>query len=213
MKMVGLDRNTVYEWYRKFRSIASEVILENSESVWGSGKMGGPGVMVWIDESKFGKRKNGRGRRAKGPWVLGILSSGEGEIGRIIIIPVPDRRADTLIPIIERHVARGSTIVTDEWRAYSSLCRRGYRHLKVNHSLEFVDGGTGLHTQNIEVEWRHLKAQLGKCGIRANLEYYADHLCEYAYRKCLRHKYADKDPFKVFLSHIGVVRVAENTGN
>ncbi len=31
------------------------------------------------------------------------------------------RNRDTLRPIIERHVAGGTTVVSDEWRAYSNL--------------------------------------------------------------------------------------------
>ena len=34
-------------------------------------KIGGPGKVVEIDESKFGKRKFHRGRRADDVWVLG----------------------------------------------------------------------------------------------------------------------------------------------
>ena len=34
-------------------------------------KIGGPGHVIEIDESKFGKRKFNRGRRVDGCWVLG----------------------------------------------------------------------------------------------------------------------------------------------
>jgi hypothetical protein len=38
-----------------------------------SGKIGGPGTIVEMDESKFGKRKYNRGRRVVGKWVLGKI--------------------------------------------------------------------------------------------------------------------------------------------
>ena len=34
-------------------------------------KIGGPGIVVELDESKFGKRKDNRGKKVKGAWVFG----------------------------------------------------------------------------------------------------------------------------------------------
>ena len=43
-------------------------ILElNSEQIWG------PGQIIKIDESKFGKGKYHRGKRVEGVWVLKVL--------------------------------------------------------------------------------------------------------------------------------------------
>ncbi|KFM64325.1 hypothetical protein X975_23757, partial [Stegodyphus mimosarum] len=39
------------------------------------------------------------------------------------IRPRKNRSAETLIPIIKKNVADGSTIITDEWQAYSFLAR------------------------------------------------------------------------------------------
>ena len=41
--------------------------------------IGGPGVEVEIDESKFGKRKYNRGRQVEGHWVFGGVERVTGE--------------------------------------------------------------------------------------------------------------------------------------
>jgi hypothetical protein len=59
-------------------------------------RTGGPNKTVEIDESKFGQRKY-RGHPVEGKWVFGSI---ERESGQTFLVPVPDRTADTLIPII-----------------------------------------------------------------------------------------------------------------
>ena len=60
---------------------------------------------------------------------------------------VDKRNAETLIPIIQRHVLPGTEIASDEWRAYSKLRELGYIHYTVNHSKNFVDPLTKRHFQ------------------------------------------------------------------
>jgi len=57
----------------------------------------------------------------------------------------------TLLPIIEREVEIGTTIHSDQWRAYSSLKDHGFIHQTVNHSENFIDPNTGAHTQTIVI--------------------------------------------------------------
>ena len=69
---------------------------------------------------------------------------------------VPDRTAATLLPIIQAHVLPGTIIHSDMWSAYRrvqslpNVASRG----TVNHSVEFVNSVTGVHTQNIGTELR-----------------------------------------------------------
>lgn len=48
---VGLAHQTVVDWGSFCREVAIDVVFEHSEPI------GGPGIVVEIDESKFGKRK------------------------------------------------------------------------------------------------------------------------------------------------------------
>ena len=65
--------------------------------------------------------------------------------------------ANTLIPLIEKHVVEGTTIITDLWGDYNSLHELEFNHLTVNLSLNIVDPHTYAHTQNIESSWRPFK--------------------------------------------------------
>ena len=80
-------------------------------------------------------------------WVFGLCdTSFEPALGYMEL--VPDRRAGTLLPIIQAHVQPGTVIVSDEWRAYSNVGQlpNVAAHRTVNHSLNFV-GPTGIHTK------------------------------------------------------------------
>ncbi len=117
-------------------------------------KLGGPGVIVEIDESKFGKRKYHRGHHVEGQWVFGGYERGTG---RTFMVPVEDRSTDTLLPVIKEWILPGTTIYSDCWRAYNCLDTEGFQHLTVNHSLHFKDPETGTHTNAIESSWRAAK--------------------------------------------------------
>jgi hypothetical protein len=75
---------------------------------------------VEIDESLFGRRvKHHRGEpRGTRVWIVGIV---ERETNFLKLFPVDKRDAATLIPLIQQHVAAGSIVLTDGWRAYRQL--------------------------------------------------------------------------------------------
>ena len=63
--------------------------------------IGGEGIIVEIDESKFGKRKYNRGHRVEGVWVVGGVEITPER--RMFAVSVQDRSADTLRDIIQEH--------------------------------------------------------------------------------------------------------------
>ena len=75
---------------------------------------------------------------------------------------VNDRTAATLLPIIEDHTHNGTIIWSDSWAAYNNIQQLPtvQNHDTVNHSLEFVDCQTGVHTNHIESYWNRVKIKL-----------------------------------------------------
>ena len=127
-----LSRETVADWLSYCREICLEIVARETPKL-----IGGPGLTVEVDESKFGRRKYNKGRLVEGQWVLGGICR---ETKDVFLAVCPDNKRDapTLLDIIERHVTKSSTIVTDCWRAYDSLDQDGWDHLTVNHEYNFV---------------------------------------------------------------------------
>jgi len=78
----------------------------------------------------------------------------EGEIRAKV---VPDVKRKTLWGPIGQHVAPGSAVYTDPYRAYSGLDGM-YAHKTVDHAVRYVDGRA--HTNGLENFWSLLKRGL-----------------------------------------------------
>lgn len=188
---LGDNNETITDWNTYIREVLYEA-LNNAPA------MGGPGQVVEIDESHFGGwGKYGRGRvlagqaiepRARnygdaviGPWVFGLAWKRPNGKVELRMFHVLRRNRDTLIPIIQRHVAPHTQIWSDEWRAYRTLAqlpRQNYQHHTVNHSDWFVDPITGVNTQLIESCWSHVKPvirmKMGQCHVHMMPGYLAE---------------------------------------
>ena len=76
---------------------------------------------------------------------------------------MPNRNRATLLPIIEEFVVPGSTIHSDQWRAYVGGAIDAipvippYIHHSVNHTNHFVDPNNHACTNNVECFWKNLK--------------------------------------------------------
>lgn len=181
--LTGRGSHTIVDWYSLCRDVPAELFKKRT-------KMGGPGVVVQIDECLLrGKRKFNRGRylgrdepaeeldeddideediftprnygtRLEGPWVFGLCEKRNVGVIEARYFVVLRRDRETLIPIIQNEVESKSIIHSDEWRAYHSLNTLGYTHETVNHSEFFIDPSTGAHTQRIESLWGGLKQKI-----------------------------------------------------
>ena len=151
---------------------------------------------VEIDESKFGKRKYHRGHKVEGQWVFGGWEKYNKQ--KIFMIPVHNRKATTLLPLIKKWIAPGSIIHSDCWKAYTDITKIGYTHVTVNHSKEFVSRDNAACTNAIESDWRHAKVHMPSYG--THLGDHAGYLTEFMWRQ----KHYDHDKFMTLIKDINM---------
>ena len=143
----------VYQWFREVCSTK----LVNTPII-----LGGRNVTVQIEESLFRhKPKYHRGRSPSSEqWVFGLVdTSSSPSLGYMEL--VPRRDAQTLLPILQAHTHPGTTIYSDQWRAYNTVVQLPTvsSHSTVNPIINFVDHTTGVHTQNVESYWNTYNSQ------------------------------------------------------
>ena len=70
------------------------------------------------------------GRQLPQQWVFGSMSRNTRES---FMLAVNDRSAETLMPLITQYILPGTTIMSDQWRAYNGIAAAagmGYTHEK-----------------------------------------------------------------------------------
>lgn len=162
-------------------------LAQRIRETWMASFNGDMGNIVEIDETYIGgkeknnhnskKLKSGRGADCK-KAVMGIL----GRNSRVIAMPIDSTDRETLHGVINAAVNKGSTVYTDEWRAYNGM--QGYYHHSVCISVgEYVrDQANGL-----ENFWSLLKR--GYNGIYHHMN--PKHLHRYINEFSFRHNTAD----------------------
>jgi transposase-like protein len=86
-----------------------------------------------------------------GQWVFGGVEHKEdgGATSRCFLTVMPDRTKETLLNVIQEYIEDRTTIYSDCWKSYDCLQDEGYEHWKVNHSVNYKDPITGVHTNTI----------------------------------------------------------------
>lgn len=138
----------------------------------------------------------GRGRMAGGwkrkKWVFGMLAVSHHHGRRKPILRLVERRSRRhLVPLIAHHVRLGSTVISDEWRAYRILSALGYKHHTVNHSRWYVDPETRAHTQHLERGWRSYKEQIWRLRGNRTDSLLSDHLSVIEWNEWLAKKHCE----------------------
>jgi transposase len=146
--LVGINYHTAHLFYHKLRVLIADKMVDE-EPFDGE---------IELDESYFGgvrKGKRGRGAAGKVP-VFGLLKRG----GKVYAAMVDDTKANTLMPVIRRKIQPDSIVYTDSYRSYNVLDVSEFKHYRINHSTDFVDGHK--HINGIENFWNQSKRVLRK---------------------------------------------------
>ena len=144
--LLGLNVDTVSIAFATLRGFIT-IHLEQNPIM-----LGGFAKELQIDESCWshtGKYHKGKARSKKPVWVFGIVDTTVRPcVGYMEIVSHRDKK--TLYPILQKRCIPGSRIYSDEWAAYRKVYEElGFDHETVNHSKNFVNPLTGVHTQAI----------------------------------------------------------------
>lgn len=107
-----LSRETVADHFSFCREVCMVALDQHFEN---EGQIGGPEEIIDIDKCKIGRRKYERGRIVEGSWILGMIHRGHPHNYRLEIYPNNQRDQNTLLSLIQKHLASGTEIQTDSW--------------------------------------------------------------------------------------------------
>jgi transposase-like protein len=183
-----------------------------------SGKIGGPGSEVEVDETFIGgkARNMHRSKRARvitgtggkdKTVVMGMLERG----GNVRAVVVENRRRTELHKQVREHVEAGAALYSDELKSYEGLSAE-YEHAVINHAVEYVNGN--IHTNGMENFWSLLKRGLHGTYVSVEPFHLFRYIDEQAFRYNNRKNMSDADRFDLAVSQIVGKRLtyAEVTG-
>lgn len=193
----GVSESTVTNIFTTMRNACEKFLMDGDIE-----PVGGPGHVLEIDETLVSRRKYNKGRVVKENWLFGGIDRVTNEIFAFL---VDDRRANTLLEVIEECILPGTTIISDEWASYKRLhtdkkFSNKCQHRTINHSMHFVDpSDKSINTQKIERLWRSIKRfkEQGVPGDKLKLQ---AKLCEMVLRQ--KHQLDEHNSFAWFMLYL-----------
>jgi len=132
---VGIQRilgigsyRTAWTWLHKFRRL---MVFPNRTKLKGS---------VEVDETLVGGKKSGkRGRGAEGKRLVAIAIEVKIKgTGRVRMAVIKDASKKSLKKFITDNIEEGSIVITDGWKGYNGIDKKGYQH-KIENETKLID--------------------------------------------------------------------------
>lgn len=169
-KNIGITQKSTWHAQSKIR----EIMFQDNLKLSGT---------IEVDEafvSKGNKWTRWGGISTRKEPILGLIQRG----GPVVLLTIPDRTKESIIPIIQKYCQEGSTIYTDGYYGYKNLI--GFSHDFVQHNTrEYVRGK--VHTNNIENIWSQLKKSIRNAHHQISAKHIQQYLNEAAFRFNHRH--------------------------
>ncbi len=120
---------TAWSWLHKFRRL---MVFPGRNKL--SGK-------IEVDETFVGGKKSGKkGRGAEGKSIVVIaVEILEKGTGRIRMSIVSDASKKSLTKFINENIEKGSKLITDGWKGYTGISKKGFQHEIVNKTKILED--------------------------------------------------------------------------
>ena len=162
--------------------------------------------MVEIDETYIGgKRKNKHVSKRKNNGASGWFRDEKTAVigiverqGKVISFPVSSAIKSEVEPHINKHVVKGSRVITDESPIYREV-KENYNHTTINHAAkQYVVGD--VHTNTIEGYWSLLKRGLFGIYHQVSPKHLHRYCNEFSYRYNTRKDFEDERFYDVILN-------------
>lgn len=199
MRTIGVTQKTAWFMLHRLR----KAMQDDSTRLFGK---------IEMDEcyigGKSGNRHRGKragfGRSLDKTPVFGAVERG----GRVLARVVPDAKASTLVPIIEKHILPRATIYTDSFPTYDGLRWMGkdHKHEVIDHSSKVYVRGQ-VHTNTIENFWSVLKRTLGGTYISVRKRHLHAYVAEQVFRFNHRKQKCEETRFWAVLNRTVGIRL------
>jgi len=154
--------------------------------------IGGKARNMHLSERK--RRITGTGVKDK-TVVFGLLERGQ----QVRAMVVPNRKRETVQPLIRKHVQAGAALYSDEMMGYQGLAT-DYAHKVVDHAVEYVDGR--VHTNGMENFWSLLKRGIAGTYVSVEPFHLFRYLDEQMFRYNNRKDLNDAGRFEMVVSQL-----------
>ncbi len=176
-EMAGLAEKAVKTWFNFYEDVCVSWIENNPPII------GGAGHVVQIAEVVVRKAMHDKGREVPARWIFGgyDLTTRKG-----FLVHVADRRAETLLPLIQKHILPGTEIHSDTWEAHRRIpelpVSPPYKHLTVKYTEYFTKPDENTCSNGVENMWGRAKRKI-RASNGSSAELVPGHLAAFLWRQ------------------------------